>query len=45
MKFDANLILNVILALAAFEVLNRLFLADLVDQIAPAKKGTFEQYR
>lgn len=42
MKLDEKIILNVIVALLAFEVLNRLFLADLIDQVAPAKKG-FEQ--
>lgn len=42
MKLDEKIILNVLVALVAFELLNRLFLADLFDQVAPTK-ATFEQ--
>lgn len=44
MKLDEKTIFNVLLALMAFEVLNRLFLADFIDGIVPAKKtGGFER--
>lgn len=44
MKLDEKTIFNVLLALMAFEILNRLFLADFIDGIVPAKKtGGFER--
>lgn len=42
MKLDEKLILNVILSLALFEVAKRLFLNNLLDQVAP-EKAAFEQ--
>lgn len=36
MKLDFSTILNVIIALAIFEVVNRLFLGNLIDKIAPS---------
>jgi hypothetical protein len=36
MKIDFNTIINVMIALLAFEVINRLFLGKLIDQIAPS---------
>lgn len=44
MKLDEKIIINVMLALVAFEVLNRLFLAEFIDGVVPAKKtGGFER--
>ena len=44
MKLDEKTFFNVLLALMAFEVLNRLFLSDFIDGVLPAKgASSFER--